>query len=61
MIALLKSDRFGMEIFCKRPQNCPIQSVRLKSDRFGMEIRQQSCLKKLQRWLKSDRFGMEMI
>ena len=35
---LLKSDRFGMEIFCVNSLwNC-VLIVKLKSDRFGMEI-----------------------
>ena len=37
MIALLKSDRFGMEIWCKSNNKFDNRQL-LKSDRFGMEI-----------------------
>ena len=38
MIALLKSDRFGMEILFNNLRFWLISNFKLKSDRFGMEI-----------------------
>jgi len=60
MIALLKSDRFGMEIIIKNFHIKLLFSVKIRPFRYGNnEIDRRELLQHV--LLKSDRFGMEIL